>query len=641
MCMEEKQEELKTYWTDFVKYGMIRPQVRSFIADSWLRCWNYGIKEELEEEIPEGYAQQILTDNQLLIDIAWPFLLKMKELVAGSQYAITLHDRECRLLARVFAGDLLVFEKSSFDIGAQWSEERMGTAGPNACIRQDRELQVVGAEHYNRRLAELTCSSAPIHDKYGVIVGCINMTGRCSDSNSHTLGLVSAMAFAIEKHLELATGIKTLDDTFSVISDGVIVLDDRFHVSRASQFVCSLLKISMQELKAIDLRTLLPADDFEMRLGMEKEPFTYPEYRLKIGSRSIVCTVTVLPIWMRGQNTGTVIFLRESRVMSRLANHFVGNRARYSFSDILTEDEGLRTLMGTMEGIAKTDCSVLLEGESGTGKELFAHSLHSASSRFQGPFVVVNCASLPRSLVESELFGYEKGSFTGANSAGNPGKFELADGGTIFLDEIGELPLEIQAKLLRVLDNHRIMRIGGRTERPLDVRVVAATNRNLYEEVQNRNFRADLYFRINVVKFDIPPLRRRGGDALLLAENFLRQINNKEGQQKRLGRDFREAVRRYPWPGNVRELQNAVVRAFYCSVGEEIGAQDLPAEVLEQISSSEEETLRLRGIEAFERQEILEALEQSHGDVVAAGKSLGISKSTIYRRIKKYKIDLG
>lgn len=649
MCIVEKQETLKKYWSDFIKHGTIHPQVRPFIAESWKRCWNYGPGKELDEKVTEAGAQKIIEDNRLLYDIAWPFLLKMKELVAGSQHAITLHDKGCRLLARVFAGNIELFSGPGFRVGVQWSEERMGTTGPNVSILLDRELQIIGAEHYNFRLSEVTCSSAPIHDKSGTVIGCINMTSRCSDSNPYTLGLVSAMAFAIEKSLELMLDLKIMDDTFSVVSEGIIVLDADFCVTRASRNMCAMLKVSMEELNAMDLRTLLSPEDFELRLKAESEPFTYPEYKMRVGSRSISCSVTVLPLRLRGKYTGTVLFFREGKTVTRLTNQLAGNQSRYSFEDIITKDKEMRTLIQTMEDIARTGCSVLIEGESGTGKELFAHSIHSASSRAQGPFVVVNCASLPRSLVESELFGYEKGAFTGASATGNPGKFELADGGTIFLDEIGELPLEIQAKLLRVLDNHRVMRIGGREERPLDVRVIAATNRNLYQEVQDQNFRADLYFRINVIKFDIPPLRKRGNDILELAEVFLHKMNVKEGGiQKRFSQPFTEAILSYSWPGNVRELHNIIVRAFYCSRDVEIVTNDLPPDVRQQVFSSKAPAAHAgksssegRSLQEFEKQQIMDALHRFGGDVVQAGLSMGLSKSTIYRRIKKYQINLG
>lgn len=270
--------------------------------------------------------------------------------------------------------------------------------------------------------------------------------------------------------------------------------------------------------------------------------------------------VSVTPMLSENRVTRVILFLQELQAINRVANQVAGNKARYDFCDIITEDPRMLDIIESMKGVAVTDCSVLIEGESGTGKELFAHSIHNYSDRKRWPFIAINCASLPRSLVESELFGYEKGAFTGASNQGNPGKFELANGGTIFLDEIGELPLEIQAKLLRVLDTHRISRIGGKAEKELNVRVIAATNRNLLDEVQKSNFRGDLYYRINVLKFNIPPLRLRTGDVTLLSANILKTLNLKGREVsgaptvKQFDDAFLYGLTGYAWPGNVREL---------------------------------------------------------------------------------------
>ena len=646
MSISENQTVIKECWSEFIKQGTINPQVRPFIAESWKRCWNYGLGDDLEGKVSETFVNELLDENRLLIDAAWPFLLHMKDLVKGSQHAITLHDRMSRVIARVFAGDLLIFTKASFNIGVQWSEERMGTAGPNLCIRLDQELQVIGAEHYNRQLSGVTCSSAPIHDKSGAVIGCINMTGRIADSNPYTLGLVSAMAFAVENSLELMRGTKIAEDTFSAVAEGIIVLNENFRVMQVSRYMCSLFKLTEKELKSLDFRMLLAPEDFAMRLQVEKEPFLYPEYKLHIGSRSIPCAITVLPIHTHGKYMGTVLFFQESRTIARLTGQMAGNQSHYTFDDIVTKDENMKRMIQMIGDVAKTDCTILLEGESGTGKELFAHSIHMASGRAKGPFVAVNCASLPGSLAESELFGYEKGAFTGANGTGNPGKFELANGGTIFLDEIGELPLEIQAKLLRVLDNHQVMRIGGRSERPLDVRVLAATNRDLYTEVQKQNFRSDLYFRINVIRFEIPPLNKRGKDVLVLADKFLHELNRKEnGVTKKYTSAFVNMLMSYHWPGNVRELHNVIVRAYYCSSGSDIDVESLPSEITQLREAAKKNEIvsvlpdeDLNNVQKFEKLQIAEAMERNHGDAAAAGAELGFSKSTIYRRIRKYHI---
>jgi transcriptional regulator with PAS, ATPase and Fis domain len=300
--------------------------------------------------------------------------------------------------------------------------------------------------------------------------------------------------------------------------------------------------------------------------------------------------------------------------------------------------------------VAYTDCTILIDGESGTGKELFAHSIHSYSNRRKGPFIAVNCASLPHALVESELFGYEKGSFTGALGQGNPGKFELANGGTIFLDEIGELPLEIQAKLLRVLDTHRISRLGGKTEKRLDVRVIAATNRNLRQEVKKMNFREDLYYRLNVLTFSIPPLHNRKDDIPLLIERFLSDLNTKSRNisggicPKFIDEDCIACLCSYNWPGNVRELQNTILRAYYCSGNNSlITKEHLPETIVRYIPFQQNLNVQSTSSITFsseEKEVLIDAIKTCNGNVELAAKNLDISRATFYRKVKRHGIRL-
>jgi transcriptional regulator with PAS, ATPase and Fis domain len=298
--------------------------------------------------------------------------------------------------------------------------------------------------------------------------------------------------------------------------------------------------------------------------------------------------------------------------------------------------------------IAQNECTVLITGESGTGKELFAHSIHNGSKRCSGPFVAINCAALPRDLVESELFGYEKGAFTGASREGNPGKFELANGGTIFLDEIGELPLGIQSKLLRVLDNHTIMRIGGKYERNLDVRIVAATNRDLIKEVNSKNFRSDLYFRLNVFNLNLIPLRERKEDIEMFVNVFLNKLSKKNQMKiEHVDESFMDILKNYNWPGNVRELENVVQRAYYLSKDGSITESLIPEYIMGSVENIKEDSIfleshskgRIKTVDQVERELIMKALEKCNGNVVNASKLIEMGKSTLYRKIKKYNLE--
>jgi two-component system NtrC family response regulator len=304
---------------------------------------------------------------------------------------------------------------------------------------------------------------------------------------------------------------------------------------------------------------------------------------------------------------------------------------------IATSPEMLRVCQ-TIEKVAPTDATTLLLGESGTGKELLARALHDLSSRAKERFVAINCAAIPDTLLESELFGYEKGAFTGAAKQ-TQGNIEYANGGTLFLDEVGDLPLPLQAKLLRFLQERVIVRVGGRQEIPVDVRVVSATHQNLEELIQQGSFREDLYYRISEINIRIPPLRERQGEAAVVANYFL---GREAGQQKKGNLCFSEdalvAIDAYAWPGNIRELANRVKRAVIMAEGKQVTARELELEV----SKAGALPLNLREVrEQAESQAMLQALSHAQGNVSQAANLLGITRPTFYALAKKYKLDIG
>ena len=309
-----------------------------------------------------------------------------------------------------------------------------------------------------------------------------------------------------------------------------------------------------------------------------------------INDKVIPCNVKITPVLTNNELIGIALVFKEIEYLHNTVNVVTGNRAIYRFSDILTSNDKMKNVINNAKRFAKTSGSILIEGDSGTGKELFAHAIHNYSKKADGPFVAVNCASLPRELVESELFGYEKGAFTGASKNGKSGKFELAQGGTIFLDEIGELPLDIQAKLLRVLDNYTVTRIGGKYSKKLDIRVIGATNRNLFDEVKKKNFREDLYYRLNVLKINIPSLKDRKEDIDLYANYFLNKLNKSNLTNVILSSEFLLYLNQHSWKGNVRELQNVIERAYYLNQDEVIGIECLPEEIINEIDVVEKNT---------------------------------------------------
>jgi DNA-binding NtrC family response regulator len=318
----------------------------------------------------------------------------------------------------------------------------------------------------------------------------------------------------------------------------------------------------------------------------------------------------------------------------------------YSFDDFLGESPAMRQVYSIIERVASSSVDVLVTGETGTGKELVARSTHVRSRRSAGPFVPVDCGAIPDTLMESELFGHERGAFTGAD-ARRMGLVEFADGGTLFLDEVGELPLPLQAKLLRVLQERRIRRVGARQENAVDVRVVAATSRNLDQMVERGEFRRDLFYRINVVRIDLPPLRLRGDDIGLLAEFFANRAAQEMGRSiGGLSTDVYQVLRSYSWPGNVRELQNVVRRAIAMTRSAVAGVDDLPDDVVAAAgrAAGDAEAVgyfaqRAEHIARFERQYLTDLLTRHLGDVSAAAREARLPRGTLYRLMKGHGLD--
>jgi len=321
--------------------------------------------------------------------------------------------------------------------------------------------------------------------------------------------------------------------------------------------------------------------------------------------------------------------------LERQVDYLKGELDRdYDTSGIVGESQLMKDVLETVSRVAASDATVMIYGESGTGKELIARAVHEQSNRSRNPFIQLSCAALPETLLESELFGYEKGAFTGANDS-RPGRFELADTGTLFLDEIGDISLTVQVKLLRVLEQMNFERLGSSKTINVDVRLIGATNRDLPERIKEGEFREDLYYRLNVIPIFLPPLRERRDDIRLLAQHFL----NRHAPNKKLSAESLRLLENYYWPGNVRELQNMIERSTILCRGDVIEADDLPAEVRRGAPLSEE-TIQLPAegvaLEEVERKLISQALERTGGNRTKAAELLGISRHTLLYRIEKY-----
>lgn len=331
---------------------------------------------------------------------------------------------------------------------------------------------------------------------------------------------------------------------------------------------------------------------------------------------------------------------RQLKINFDAARKELGRTATFKFDNIVCQNKKLKTIIARAKKVANSPSTILLTGESGTGKEVFAQAIHNASDREGGPFIPINCGAIPKELIQSELFGYDAGAFTGADRKGRMGKFEIANGGTLFLDEIGDMPLRMQVNLLRVIADRSIVRIGGTKQIPVDVRLIAATNQNLLEEIEKGNFREDLYYRLNVVPFRLPPLRERPEDVIPIANYHLSRISNKFGKDiNKIHPNAKQALAAYSWPGNIREVRNAIEQAVNMTQSDTILIEHLPEYIQNQEKKfTQTENHKLFRLSALEKETIGRALLHYNGNITNASKALGIGRNTLYDKMKKYGI---
>ena len=631
----------KKIWKDYMEDNIADRDLRPEILMSWKRCeaLNVDIYDGIGNVVSKDDLKRRLDEKKELLDIARPVMEDIYEMVKDTSYSVVLTDEDGVLIDIIVNKDIAKNHQNiNFYKGTMWDEKNVGTNAIGTCLAMDKPVQVVGADHFCLSHHRWTCSAAPIHDTKGRIIGCLDLSGRVEDVHTHTYGIVVSSAKTIEKQMAILDSYRLLDTALDSMLDGLMIIDTGLNIIRVNNKIPIIFKMEEEEVLKIDMNKVLKDVEIEKNIFVDKHKLRYSDITLCLEGKKIECTLNISPIISNNDVMGAVLVVREAKQVRRELNKLAGFKANYTFDNIITKNDKTIDLINTAKRIANTECSVLIEGESGTGKELFAQSIHNESHRKNGPFIAINCAAIPKDLFESELFGYENGSFTGALKGGRPGKFELANGGTLFLDEIGEIPLEVQPKLLRVLDENRVIRIGGTYERELDVRIIAATNRNLLDEMNKTSFRQDLYYRLNVINLRLLPLKRRKEDILEIAKFFLRDLNIENGGLlKRFTPAFERKLLEHEWTGNVRELKNLVQRAYYLTQSELIddvqfaGKQPKPMKV----SAKPAESLK-----DIEKNTIEEALLINKGNAVKAAQSLNISKATIYRKIKSYSIDL-
>lgn len=644
--MEPDLNKLKLNWTNYVDHGILDENTRPIIQRSWEYCkkTKKDINGGKGETIDACQLEQVLAENRELIKIAQPIMQNLYEIVLSSHFVLVLTDKNGVLLDTI--GDEVVSMRASelrFLKGTVWTNDAVGANAIGIALAEDAPVHVVGAEHYCVSHHTWTCSATTIHNVKGEIIGVLNMSGESHKLHSHTLGIVVAAAYSIENELALSHTYRSMSASLDSTEDGILVTDENLHLQWMNVGAQKVLQINMDEFNKIGFKKIFKKMDVADEIWTHEETTRYyTDVTAHIANRKIQCSANISRILENDKIQGYSIGIREIKHLHSAVNRVSGNVATYTFDDIITHNAQMRMIIKTAEKMARFKKCILIEGESGTGKEMFAHAIHRASAFSQGPFIVVNCACLPRDLVESELFGYCKGAFTGALNEGKPGKFELAEGGSIFLDEIGELPLEVQAKLLRVVETYTVSRIGSQSERKLNIRIIAATNRNLEQEVKNKSFREDLYFRLNVIYLHIPPLRVRGDDIVWTASHFLDRLNREYPEHtKACSPEFLEGLKSHPWPGNVRELQNFIERTFYLCTDPVISTAYLPAPPPKYAEEKKVLSMAVSpSLDELVKANLEKILKETHGSVDASAQMMGLSRASLYRKIKKYNIDI-
>lgn len=569
------------------------------IESSWKRCFEIGFNpaDPLQGNIlNERQLKEIMEENQDLIDCAIPSLQKLFPVLKKTGHMVFLVDRNGTIIYT--SGDSS-FEKLArnvqLQVGANWHEGKRGTNAMGLALVEKRPVRIHGDQHFNMMARFLTCAASPIFSPSGELAGAINISGKKEQYEPTIFLLTQIIADDIQNKLLLKQ--QKLDyllmnneleyTTNKYISAPLLSLNEDNQIIRANK-------------KA---KYLLGHDCIGKKLKKDQQFFIE-----KIPSPD--------------NKMDRYIAVQKQEV----------HKGLFNFSDIIGSCPLLKKAKHIATRAAATDIPVLIYGETGTGKEMFAQSIHSASNRSHSPFIAVNCSALPETLIESELFGYVSGAFTGAQRGGKMGLFEAAQNGTIFLDEIGDMSLRSQAALLRVLQEKQVTPVGSIESKKIDIRVIAATNKDLLDEIKAERFRADLYYRLKGIKITIPPLRKRSD----IKELTTYLLKKECGPNSGFSETAFEMLLRYSWPGNVRELSSSLIQASFLADGMFIEAEHLQLAEIERMKENDNTIISLKENE----QTVIEAaLRAFNGNISKASQQLDISRNTLYRKMKEYKIE--
>lgn len=648
------------------------PYLSMEVAESWNRSRKKGINHRdvtSNSPLKQVEYEKIINKNSSLINITQPLFSAFKKLKALNASSLFLYHR---------SGVLLLHESEKYyhpvPFNYIWDESTVGTCPNAVATYYDRPIQMLGLEYYCDNFARynMVASAVPIHDGEGKVIGglllCQDMPdlpweSNCNNLLINTFALTYAMSTSIEHGLKLrtsydslettskylritrdnlASSYETLKATWSLIDEGVILIDQSGKINHINREGSRILKINTQEEKKYITDFLI--EQSSLLQLVKKGKNVDIEETICTGSDEKNYLISIRTIFdQRDKNVNSAVLrLTPIEKFNALVSKRSGTSAVYYFKDIIGENKQFTSAIDVARRFSTSQENILLLGESGTGKELFAQAIHN-NYRPRGPFIAVNCAAIPRSLIESELLGYEGGSFTGAEKNGKPGKIELANGGTFFLDEIGDMPFELQGVLLRVLEDKKIMRLGGRRYTNVDFKLIAATNKDLYQMAKDGLFRKDLYYRLSVLTIKIPALRERGNDLEILIRYFIDNYCRKIGKAiPQIDPASMKLIKEYMWPGNVRQLENAMIYAVNVTTGNVINPDSLPdyiresANVIIKVSEKRNPTASLKD---YEKELVMEAIVKAKYDVATAARMMNISRSSMYRKLKIFGIE--
>ncbi|WP_460133700.1 sigma-54-dependent Fis family transcriptional regulator [Pseudomonas sp. S1_E04] len=595
------------------------------IARSWLRCLeDYHLDPALSiapTVLEHGRLLESRERLQQVLHIAGSEMNSLHQQLSGAGHAVLLTDARGVILNCVTApSERKIFERAGLWLGADWSEACEGTNGIGTCLVERQSLTIHRDEHFRGRHTGLTCSASPVFDPHGDLLAVLDVSSAreavSRQSQFHTMALVNLSAKMIEscyflRHFEHHWLLRfhLQAESVGLFSEGLLAFDGEGRICALNQSALNLLGQVRSGLLGQPVEALFDCT-LDQLLGRASANATASWPLRTRDGRHVFAA-------LRGQAHSVPAPLAKAPEPPRLPGICLGDPALQS---------DFRKALRVFE----RDVPLLINGETGTGKEAFAKAVHQGSQRADKAFVALNCAAIPESLIESELFGYRGGSFTGARKEGMQGKLQQADGGTLFLDEIGDMPLALQTRLLRVLEDRLVVPIGGEPQ-AVNVRIISATHRNLLDRVQSGSFREDLYYRLNGLEIALPPLRLRSDKSQLL--DFLLS-QEAGGQSVSIEPAAREALLAYAWPGNVRQLRTVLRTLVALTDDLRIGLHELPA----MFSPAPVKRSAELPLEEAESQALLAMLESRHWHMTHTAQALGISRNTLYRKLRKYEI---